>query len=45
MSYAQDFVSKIDFSGLQSAKQQLETCNAFLDPADEVKLRMPTLHR
>ena len=41
MSKAHDFVSRIDFTDLQAARQTLESCNAFHDPADEVKLRMP----
>jgi len=41
MSYAQEFVSRIDFADLQNAQRELSTSNAFLDPADTVKLRMP----
>jgi hypothetical protein len=45
MNSAQTFVSEIDFSDLQSVKQQLSSSDAFLDPADDVKLRMPTAQR
>lgn len=41
MAYAQQFVARIDFSDLGGARQALERHNAFLDPADDVKLRMP----
>jgi hypothetical protein len=41
MSYAQEFVSEIDFGDLQAARQILSTCNAFLDAAEDVKLRLP----
>ena len=41
MSYAQEFVSRIDFSDLEAARRTLAACNAFHDPADDVKLRMP----
>ncbi len=41
MSYAQDFVSRIDFSVRESANDMLRGCNAFADPADTVKLRLP----
>ena len=41
MSYAQRFVARIDFADLNSARQMLAEHNAFLDPADEAKLKMP----
>jgi hypothetical protein len=41
MSYAQEFVERIDFTDLNAARQTLADHNAFLDPADEAKLRMP----
>jgi hypothetical protein len=41
MSYAQDFVSRIDFSDRESANSILRDCNAFADPADTVRLRLP----
>lgn len=42
MLYAQEFVSKIDFTDLEHAKAVLTGCNAFADPADDVKLAMPS---
>ena len=42
MDLAQDFVSRIDFSDLASARHILERCNAFERPADTVKLMMPS---
>ncbi len=41
MGYAQNFVSMIDFSERNEALRTLTSCNAFADPADDVKLRMP----
>ena len=41
MDYAQTFVSRIDFSDLHNANLTLEGHNAFRDPADDVKLKMP----
>jgi fido (protein-threonine AMPylation protein) len=41
MDYAQQFVARIDFADLNGARQALADHNAFLDPADQVKLRMP----
>jgi len=41
MSYAQKFVSLIDFSNRERANDILRSCNAFADPADNVKLRLP----
>lgn len=41
MEYAQDFVSRIDFRDLEAARRTLAACDAFRDPADDVKLRMP----
>jgi Fic family protein len=41
MDYAQKFVSQIDFDDLNEANQVLKNHNAFLDPADDVKLQMP----
>jgi hypothetical protein len=43
MSYAQQFVARIDFSDLNAARQALAAHNAFLDPADDAKLLMPEL--
>jgi hypothetical protein len=42
MEYAQEFVSRMDFADLEAARRTLAACDAFQDPADEVKLRMPT---
>ena len=42
MDAAQEFVSRIDFSDLASARQILERCNAFERPADNVRLMMPS---
>lgn len=41
MSYAQEFVARIDFTELNRARQILIDHNAFLDPTDEAKLTMP----
>jgi hypothetical protein len=41
MSFAQEFVHCIDFSSVEGARRTLAACNAFLDPSDEIKLRMP----
>lgn len=43
MSYAQEFVSRINFSDIQLARRILEQHNAFHDPAEDVKLLMPSL--
>jgi hypothetical protein len=42
MLVAQEFVSRIDFSDLASARQILECCNAFDRLADTVRLMMPS---
>jgi len=44
MEYAQEFVSRIDFSDLEAARRALAACDAFHDPADDVKLQMPPGH-
>ena len=41
MRYAQTFVSRIDFTDLEAARRTLAARNAFADPADDIKLRMP----
>jgi hypothetical protein len=41
MSQAQLFVSRIDFTDLKTAQRVLEAHNAFCDPADDVKLKLP----
>lgn len=41
MEYAQRFVAGTDFGELNAAARFLEAHNAFRDPADDVKLRMP----
>ena len=41
MSQAQLFVHRIDFTELNSARQMLAKHNAFDDPSDDVKLKMP----
>lgn len=41
MSYAHDFVSRLDFSDRESVNAILQECNAFEDPADNVRLRLP----
>jgi hypothetical protein len=41
MSHAQQFVSRIDFADLHEARRALAAHNAFHDPADDVKLKMP----
>ena len=41
MSYAQQFVARIDFTNLTDARQALQAHNAFRDPSDAVKLLMP----
>ena len=41
MSYAQEFVSRIGFEDLAAAQNMLAACNAFHDPAEDVKLQMP----
>lgn len=44
MSYAQEFVGRIDFRDLEAARRQLAACGAFHDPSDDVKLTMPPPH-
>ena len=41
MRYAQSFVSRIDFTDLEVARRTLAAHNAFADPADDTKLKMP----
>jgi hypothetical protein len=41
MSYAQELVSRIDFSDRERANGILRDCNAFADPAENVRLRLP----
>ena len=41
MSYAQNFVSRIGFEDLAAAQGTLASCNAFRDPAEDVRLKMP----
>jgi hypothetical protein len=41
MGTAQEFVSRIAFADLHEARRQLDDCNAFADPAENIKLRMP----
>jgi hypothetical protein len=41
MDYAQCFVYAVEFSDLARAQRFLEAHNAFKDPADDIKLRMP----
>jgi len=41
MSQAQLFVDRIDFADLRAAQRVLEAHNAFCDPADDVKLKLP----
>jgi hypothetical protein len=41
MSYAHDFVSRLDFSDRENVNAILQECNAFEDPADNVRLRLP----
>ena len=41
MDYAQLFVSRIDFTDLEAARQSLAMYNAFNDPVDDIKLKMP----
>ena len=41
MDFAQMFVSRINFIDLEAARQTLTACNAFQDPAEDIKLRMP----
>jgi hypothetical protein len=41
MSQAQLFVSRIDFTDLKTAERVLEAHNAFCDPADDMKLKLP----
>ena len=41
MGYAQEFVGRIDFADLEAARRALAACNAFHDPTDDIKLRMP----
>lgn len=42
MSHAQQFVDRIDFTQLEAARKMLAAYNAFFEPADDVKLQMPT---
>jgi hypothetical protein len=41
MNYAQSFVKQIDFGDITDARLMLTSCNAFRDPAEDVKLVMP----
>ena len=41
MDYAQSLACRIDFADLEWARRALVACNAFEDPADNVRLRMP----
>lgn len=41
LDHAQKFVSRVDFSDLQDANRVLAAHNAFLDPVDDEKLKMP----
>lgn len=41
MEYAQDFVSRIDFTDKDQAIKYLKECNAFEKPESNVRLRMP----
>jgi len=41
MGTAQDLVSRIVFSDLHEARRQLDACNAFADPTEDIKLQMP----
>lgn len=41
MSFAQEFVSLIDYADLEAAQGALALCHAFQDPAEDIKLRMP----
>ena len=41
MAHAQEFASRIDFTDLEQARQALVACDAFHDPAEDVRLRMP----
>lgn len=41
MDYAQTFVSQVDFTDLDAARQLMTRCNAFEDPADDRKLLLP----
>jgi Fic family protein len=43
MDVAQNFVSRIDFTDLASARHIMEQCNAFERPAEMVRLIMPAL--
>ena len=42
MEFAQSFVAHVDFTDLESARKTLAGHNAFLDPSDDAKLRMPS---
>jgi fido (protein-threonine AMPylation protein) len=42
MDYAQEFSHRIDFRNLTEARRDLESCNAFKDPSEGAKLRMPS---
>ena len=41
MDQSQLLVSRIDFSDLERARGQIAACNAFSDPSDDVRLRIP----
>lgn len=41
MDYAQEFSHHINFVDLTEARRLLESCNAFKDPSDKAKLKMP----
>jgi hypothetical protein len=43
MDHAQRFASMVDFSDFDAAEETLAVCNAFKDPADRVKLRLPVI--
>jgi hypothetical protein len=41
MDFAQELVSRIDFSTLDRARDVLTRCNAFMDPTDDQRLLLP----
>lgn len=41
MSFAQEFIHRMDFSDLNSALQILKRCNAFEKPSEDKKLKLP----
>ena len=41
MDYAQLFVSRFDFTDLETVRQALAAHNAFYDPVDNVRLKIP----